>query len=309
MEPASFQIRQFGLSNEYIMWFIAIVVLGIFAYLLYSANKQGMLRVDGKFRPIKYIIIQLRENRSPILATVNKDFVGRYNNSYLGVLWNILFPILLVASIYAIFIGVKNLYPGREYWVYICSGLFILAFCRQALSGSALRTNGTAIRKIPNAPWTFVLADTITKTISCLIPFCILLAFMFCRGDSISLVSLGYVGLMLVILFVFCFGLSMITSLLAVLAGDVRQVVSAIGRLLVWISPIFFYLCDCEDELYNLVMCNPFTYIIEPFHQALSYGNAPDLFLIEVAVLCALFFVVAGFALYLAKKDRIRELV
>lgn len=309
MDPASFQLHPFGLSNGYVMALIAFLTSVLFVYLFCTARKRGILCIDGKFRPIRYAIAQLRENRNTVLAIVNKDFVGRYNNCYFGVLWNILFPVILVIAIYVIFIGVKGLYTDREYWTYICSGLFIVAICRQALGGYSLRNNGATIRKLPNPIWSIVLADTISSFISCIIPFSILLAFMAVRGDPVGFVSLGYIVLMLLMLFAFCFGLTMVTSIITVLAGDVRQITSTVGRLMVWVSPIFFYICDCTEPLYKLVMCNPFTYIVEPIHQVISYGNTPDLFLIEVAMLCTLFLIGLGFALYLKKGDRIRELI
>lgn len=309
VDPKDFQIEPYGLSSDCMMILIALVTVVLFASVLYVAKKRGVLCVDGKFRPIKYVFTQLKTNRNTILAVVNKDFVGRYNNCYFGVLWNILFPVFLVVAIYVVFIGVKNIYPDREYWTYICSGLFIVAICRQALGGHSLRSNGATIRKLPNPIWSIMLADTISKFLSCIIPFSILLVFMAARGNPISSISLGYTIIMLLILFVFCFGLTMVTSIMTVLAGDARQIISTIGRLMVWVSPIFFYICDCKDSLYDLVMYNPFTYIVEPFHQAISYGNVPDFFMIVTALLCALFFVAAGFALYIMKADRIRELV
>jgi len=54
-------------------------------------------------------------------------------------------------------------------------------------------------------------------------------------------------------------------------------------------------------------MWNPFTYFIEPFHQALSYGVMPNTMLVLTSLLVALLTMFAGLLVYDRYFDKVRE--
>lgn len=309
MEPREFQIEACGLSNKYVLIVLGILTVALFIYLVHEAKKCGKIAVDERFRPFMYIWKKLKENSSTIKAIVGKNLVGKYNNNYFGILWNFISPLLLVISIFFIFISIKGAYSDRDYWTYICSGLFVVTMCRQSLSGMSFRSNGMVIKKLPNPGWSVALADTISNFITFLIPLCIVLLFTWFSGKFFNAATLIYLPLLVVILFVFCFGLTMLFSVVTILFNDVRQVMVTVARIIIWISPVFFYLCDSNNNLYTAVMCNPFAYVVEPFHQVISYGIAPDMLLVGTSILLALFFLILGTLVYLKKINRVRELV
>ena len=309
MEPREFQIEACGLSDRYAIAIIAILSVAILIYLLYTTKKCEKYNIDGKFRPLRYVLVKLKENRSTVGAIVSKNLIGKYNNNYFGILWNFISPLLLILAIFFIFVNVKHTYPDRSYWTYICSGMFVVTMCRQSLNGVSFRSNGAIIRKLPNPAWTIALADTISNFITFLIPLCIAMIMTGLAGKFFDAYTLIFVPLLMAILFVFCFGLTLIFSVITVLINDVRQIMVTVARIVIWISPVFFYLCDSNDTLYVFTMCNPFTYIVEPFHQAISYGIVPDALLVGMGALMSLFAVVLGSVLYIKKINRVRELV
>lgn len=310
VDPAEFQITPMGLSNMYAIIVISTITVAMFIYLAYVAKKCGKITVDGIFHPLKYIYLKLKENRSTIYAVIRKDLLGKYNNSYFGMLWNFISPLLLIIAINFIFVQVKGSYSDRDYWTYICSGLFVVTMCRQALSGTSFRMNSAIIRKLPNPAWAVALADTISNFITFLIPIALLLIYTALWGDiNYDVIALLYIPIMMIALFIFSFGTTLLFSSITVLVGDIRQIMVTVSRMIIWISPVFFYLCDSNEMLYNATMCNPFTYIVEPFHAILSYCIVPDALLIGVAFMCAFFFFVLGTLVYLKSINRVRELL
>lgn len=309
MEPWDFHYTAAGLSEKYMIWIMSAVTIILFIYLLYISKKNGSAIVDGKFRPLTAICRAFKNNRGTISAIINKNLVGRYSNTYFGVLWNFLSPFLLVLAIFFIFVNIKGVYPERHYWTYICSGTFIVSMCRQSLSGVSFRSNSPIIKKLPNSPWAIAFADTVSSFVMCFIPYVVMFIVMAIRGVNLNITTFMCTPFLLIILFVFNFGLTTLFSTITILVGEVRQIMVTVSRIIIWISPVFFYLCDAKAELYQATMWNPFTYTVEPFHQAISYGVMPDLMLVGMSILIALFFLMLGLLAYVKKINRVRELI
>lgn len=309
-DPASFDYGRLGLSSDLAILLIIMAIIAVYALLFHETTKNEDYYDGGKWRPFHHLAKEWHNNKSSLWALVRKSLVGRYNNSYFGILWNIISPTLLVLCIFFIFINIKEIHTDRNYWTYIVSGLFAFTMCRQAVGGNTFYSNSMIIKKLPTPGWTMILADTIasfiTYAIACLVSLALILTYEFGEIDFGQQIIMP---LLFVNIFIFCFGLNMLFSTLTVICPDVKHVMVTLSRALIWVSPIFFYLMDCNNLLLNVSMFNPFTYFLEPLHQIVSFGIPPTMILIGVSVLITILTLGLGLYVYEKKFDRVREML
>src|SRR3954467_7721674 len=171
---------------------------------------------------------------------VRRELRRKYQGSALGVAWYIVNPLVLMGAYYLMFGVVFKVAQHEDYPLFLMVGLVVWIFFSQALltAAPALLDQGALIRKarfpretIPAAVVT-VQAVTFVSVLSV-----VALVTIALRGAGWSLVLLPA---LLVALFAFVLGLSLLVSVLHAYFRDVAPILAAV--LLPWffLSPIFF---------------------------------------------------------------------
>lgn len=287
-----------GFMNQYVMWFMVglIIVLALVCLIAWRKKKKNLVK-------------DLVDNRHIVMALLNKKMVGRYGNSYLGFLWNIIIPAIVIASICLVFTAIKDFYPGRNYCIYLCIGVTVVTMCRESLLGRSLRANGAMLKKMDTPGWIIVLSDTISAMILTIISILLLFIAIFAITGTIEPVIFVSLPILLPILFVFAFGCGLLFSIVTVMSDDIGNFVSAISRTILWITPTFYYLADSKDVLVQVSMWNPFTYFVETFHQPFSYAKVPDMNMVIASILITIVVLLIGALVYDHYIGKVRERV
>jgi teichoic acid transport system permease protein len=203
------------------------------------------------------------------------------NNNYLGMLWELLNPLIQVSIYFLVFgMGIRQLegVEGDPYLVWMLAGINIWFFFYQgALHGSkAIYTRIRLISKMSfpmSAIPTYVIISKLYSHLMLLGVVMIVLQFM---GEPISVYYLQlpyYTFATLVLLF----ALSLITSTLATIVRDIQMVVQSILRFMLYLTP-FLWAIDPKDlgdnenfqQFFEWVFwLNPLNYIVEGYRAAL----------------------------------------
>ena len=149
------------------------------------------------------IFKNLYSYRELLKTSVKKDVRGKYKNSFLGVIWSFLNPLLQIA-VYAFVFG-KILNVGEDnYAVFICCGLIPWTFFSTSINRSAFTIieNGGIIKKVffPREilPISVVTAECVNFFISTLI----ILGFVLGYGLGLTKFVLFY-PLILLVLYIY----------------------------------------------------------------------------------------------------------
>lgn len=91
---------------------------------------------------------ELYKYRELLKTNVKKEIRGKYKNSFLGVLWSFLNPLLQIV-VYAIVFQLILKNPQENYAVFICCGLIPWTFFSSAITRSAFTMveNGNIVKK------------------------------------------------------------------------------------------------------------------------------------------------------------------
>jgi ABC-type polysaccharide/polyol phosphate export permease len=217
-------------------------------------------------------IVQILSYRDLLKNLVSRDFKTRYKRSYLGILWSLLNPLLIImvytlAFDYIMKIRVKN-FPmffmcGYLPWSYLAASL--------SASLTSLSDSGYLIKAV-YFPREILPLSTI---LSCLIHFLITFIFVFP-----FLILFGYFpkwvvfSLPLIILLqsLFIFGLSLFLSSIHVFFRDLRYILDVILMAWFWLTPIAYSASLIPEKLLFFYKLNPMTLFVTAYREVLLNG-------------------------------------
>lgn len=247
---------------------------------------------------------------------VRRDLKVRYRNSFLGVLWSLLSPLLMMLVFSLIFAELIPREDIRQYAVFFLVGLLPWNFFTGSLiSGTDSITGSTQLVKKVRFPRLLLpTASTISNLINFMIAFVILIIFLYASGLGLTIHSLWVLPLLLTQI-IFILGLVLMLSSLNVYYRDVMMILNVV--LLAWffLTPVIYPLDwlgetrTIMDITFNpaVVMrwLNPMASIIDGYRTVLwgtmgSMGPAPmdPIYLARTFVTSGLIFI-AGLLIFI----------
>ena len=130
---------------------------------------------------------KLYNYRELLKTSVKKEIRGKYKNSFLGVLWSFLNPLLQII-VYAIVFQIILKNPQENYAIFLCCGLIPWTFFSSAITRSAFTMieNGNIIKKVYFPREILPISIVTSETVNFMISTVIILGFVIFGGIGIS---------------------------------------------------------------------------------------------------------------------------
>ena len=239
------------------------------------------------------IFKNLYEYRELLFTSVKKDVRGKYKNSFLGILWSFLNPLLQIA-VYAFVFG-KILNVGEDnYAVFICCGLIPWTFFSTTISRSAntIIENGGIIKKVffPREvlPVSVVTAECVNFFISTVI----ILGFVAFSGLGFSW-HLVFYPVILLVLYLFLISVSFLFASITVYVRDLQHFIGVGLQLMFYATPIAYASSRVPTNFQWIVKINPVAYVIEGFRDIFIYHTIPNVTgLVAIAIISLVLFTI-----------------
>ncbi len=235
---------------------------------------------------VKGKISELYRFRYMFYSLVRKSLFGKYKNSALGFLWNFITPTISILIFYIVF----ESFMGRDiphFWVYLCIGMFPFAFMSNNLIGGAsnITSNGGMIKKMYFPREILPLSQVAYTLIVFLIAYSIVAILMLITGFPLSSKGLPALPLIILTMFAFSFGTILLTSAISVYSRDFEYLITALARILFWVTPIFYTTDSLTGVLSTIVWLNPLTYYVEGLRDIIYTGIMPET---ELLIMCTI---------------------
>lgn len=226
-----------------------------------------------------------------LIATLAwKGVVVRYKQAYLGLLWTIAKPLMmmLIFTLMRAFIGIDS--GGVPYPVLSYCALMPWMFFQESASEGVQSVVGNAhlIRKIYFPREVFPLTAVVTKLVELAINFAILLAMMTYYGIAPG-TQLLWVPVIVLYTVLAALALALLGAAINVYYRDVGQMLPVLLSLLMYASPVIYPLKlvqekllvhhaagQWSDLLYVIYTANPLAGIIDAFQRVMLKGLPPD---------------------------------
>ena len=247
---------------------------------------------------MKNVFKNLYNYRELLKTNVKKEIRGKYKNSFLGVIWSFLNPLLQIA-VYALVFQMILKNPKENYAIFICCGLIPWTFFASSLTRSAFTMveNGNILKKVYFPREILPISVVTSEAINFLISTIIIIGFAIFGGIGISKYIIFY-PIVLLAQYILLIGISLIVSSISVYVRDLQHLIGVALQLLFYATPIVFSAESIPNNFQWILKINPMTYIIDAyrniFYEPQMLELKPLLILIAIsALLC-----VVGYAIF-----------
>lgn len=240
-----------------------------------------------------------------VAQLARREVTGRYRGSYLGILWALLTPLMLLA-VFSLVFGTIMAQPGKgalDYPVRLFLGLILYGvFSEVAAASCAMVTNNPNFVKKAVFPLELLAVSAVTgAVIHSLMTLVIEVAVVLLAQGHVPMTALllpvVYVPLILVTL-----GICWILSGLGVFFRDLGNAIGPVLQLLFFLSPIIYSMERFKDyPVLSKVLwaVNPFVTIVETGRGLLIEGVMPDWSAVGLATAGSAVLAMAGYGFFM----------
>jgi lipopolysaccharide transport system permease protein len=228
------------------------------------------------------MVTPLLRYRGLIWQNAVADVRHRYAGTSLGVVWNVLHPLAMIAVYSIIFSQVmKPQLPGLHgpfaYALYLCSGFLPwLAFSECLTRGAnAFTENAVYLKKLPIPEPVFAAQAAASATIGLGISFSLLLTISLAMGHRPTIWWL-LLPLPLISLQALGFGLGLLLGTINVFLRDVGQLLQVALQVAMWTVPIVYLAETLPAWARHLLAWHPVAPALLLIRDLFLYGHNPD---------------------------------
>lgn len=244
------------------------------------------------------ILKNLYNYRELLKTNVQKEIRGKYKNSFLGVLWSFLNPLLQICVYALVFpLILKNDQPN--YVIFLCVALIPWTFFTSCVqqSASTMLQNGNIIKKVYFPREILPISVVTSGTINFLISTIIIFAFLIIFGLGITKYVL-YFPIILIIQYFLQLGISFILSSVTVYLRDLEHLIGVALQLLFYATPIVYAAESIPEDFKFIIEYNPMTYIINGYRDIFYNQTSPDMLALGILFVISIALCVVGYLIF-----------
>lgn len=207
-----------------------------------------------------------------ISELVKSDIINRYLGNYLGIVWTLLYPIIMVFIYWAVFSkGFGVLLPANNtYLLWLLTGMIPWFFFNDALAnaGQSICAYSFLVKKIVFKVELLPLIKIISAFLINIVFWLLLIIICFYNRSYPSLIWVQLIYYFCCAFFL-CYVLGLLLASLTPFIPDVQQVVNIGLQILFWITPITWDFHRLKGSWQILVVLNPMAYVIDGFRETI----------------------------------------
>ncbi len=247
----------------------------------------------------------LYKYRSLVKQLVLKDIKLKYRRSFLGYVWSVLNPLMVMVVMYLVFSHMFR-FDVANYPAYLIIGQTLFTFMTESTNQAifSITGNGALLKKVYVPKYVFTLSKVTSSLVNLLFSMgAMLIVFIFTKVKfSLYMMFLPFV---LVQLYIFCLGLGLFLAQAAVFFRDIQYIYSVLTTAWMYLTPLFYPMEQLPQQIQDAIrICNPMYHYIDQFRTLVLYQRIPDETTILYGTVFACLFVVFGTWSFFKSQDR-----
>ena len=262
---------------------------------------------------IKNIIANFKKYWFLTTQIISRDFKRKYKRSVLGVVWSLLYPILMMAVMAVVFSYMfKGGLNNANYLVYLMTGIIMWNYFSEATRDAmtSVVDNATLINKVYIPKYVFPLAKCLFVGINfllTLIPwFGLILLTQFGVGTYPASINWYYLLIPIIFVFFFMFtvGVGLILSCVSVFLRDVFYIYGIILTIWNYYTPVFYNITILPPKLQALFKFNPLYQYLTSVRSIVLYGTCPSLATFGILAIIGIGTLLVGAIIFKKNQDK-----
>jgi len=214
------------------------------------------------------------QKRSAIYELAKRDFQAQNKNTYLGIVWGYIEPLLYVLLLTSVFTFGLRFNPGGNvpFVIFLISGMIAWQFFAETLNSltEVIKSHSFLVKKgdftVGILPIAKILSSAVPHMV--LIVVVVLLCCFFGILPGFYTLQIFYY---LAGLFFLLLGMGWISSSTSLFVQDVSNVVSIIAQFGFWFTPIVWNITMIPEKYRWIIKLNPMCYIVTGYRDSLIY--------------------------------------
>lgn len=260
---------------------------------------------------ITNIINNVRRYSFLMQQLIIRDFKVKYKRSVLGVVWSLLYPLLMMSVMAVVFSQMfKFKVEGVNYLVYLMSGIVMFNYFSESTNSSMMSIVGnfSLINKIYIPKYIFPISKCLFSGINflfTLIPLLLVIIFTG-SGDTKCIINIYYLFIPVIFCcyFMFTLGLSFFLSSFSVFLRDVIYIYGIVLTLWNYLTPVFYSISIIPENLQKFFMLNPLYVYIDSVRSIVLFSKMPTTQNIILMFLYGILILLAGALFFKKKQDK-----
>jgi hypothetical protein len=236
---------------------------------------------------------------------VLKDIKLKYRRSFLGYLWSIMNPLIIMIIMVIVFSNMFR-FDIENYPVYLIIGQTIFSFVSEATNQAMWSITGNAalIKKTYVPKYIFTWSKVTSSFVNTLFALgAMLIVFLVCKVHFN--VYMFFIPVVLLQVYVFSLGLGLFIAQANVFFRDVQYIYAALLTVWMYLTPIFYPLSGIPKYLANgIKVYNPIYFYMTQFRDIVLQQTFPSASLINAGILWALGTFLVGTLLFVRTQDK-----
>jgi ABC-type polysaccharide/polyol phosphate export permease len=243
---------------------------------------------------------------------VKTIFKMRYKGSILGFLWVLLKPFFMFLILFVVFSSVSgevgNL-TSREYAIYLLSGLVVYTFFQEGITWglNSIMERAGLIVKINFKREIVVISALTMALINFGINLLIIGVIGTVLGVQFSLISIAYILLIGLVMFLGMYGIAFFSSIWMVYVRDLAHIMELVLQLMFYASAVFFPIEMIPEQYRFIVRYNPIALFIQAVREALINNNIMNTKFVFLSLIIAIVVIIVGHNYFKKKILKVAE--
>ena len=257
---------------------------------------------------IKNIVANFTRYQFLMRQLISRDFKVKYKRSVLGVVWSLLYPVLMMLVMAVVFSKMFRFsVPGVNYFVYFEVGFIMFNYFSEATNNgmTSVVYNFNLLTKVYIPKYIFPLSKCLFCGINFLLTL-IPLFFVIVFTGTIQDISWYYLLLPVIFFFGFLFtvGVSFALSTVSVFFRDMFYIYGIILTIWNYATPVFYDISIIPATLQTIFKFNPLYSYINSAREIILFGRCPATLDLIFVVLYGILAVIIGAIIFKRHQDK-----
>ncbi len=234
----------------------------------------------------------------------------KYQRSVLGFIWTLLNPLLILATLTALFGSIVRM-PIDNYWAFLLSGFFAWNFLQQTISSSShvLAEHAQMLKGVRVHGEALVMGMVMARAVEFVIELTLVMLALIAFHHGGMPRSMMIVPVLILLQTIFAIGLVLPVAAISVYFDDVQHSLPPLLMVLFYISPVFYPVALVSEAVKPLYAWNPIARLLDMWHAVLYEATVPPLESVLSFALVAIATCTAGWLIFARHKRRFAEVL
>ena len=222
-------------------------------------------------------------NRQLIARMGQREIIGRYKGSAMGLAWSFITPLFMLAIYTFVFSVVFQARWGTseesktQFAVVLFAGLIVHTLFSDVINRAPQLVLGNVnyVKKVVFPLEILPVVQLLSATFHALVSVAVLIAAQLVFQGSLPITAL-LLPVVLLPFLLLTLGLAWCLASLGVFVRDVGQTISLVTSVMLFMSPVFFPVQSLPPALQPWMHLNPLTFVIEQVREVVVWGRLPD---------------------------------